>query len=602
MRFLGLGGTDEVGASSYLYKLSSSSLLVDAGLRPTMMGEASLPLLDRLEDHPPDLMVLTHAHLDHVGALPLVTRRFPELEVYATHATQRIAMEVLSDAVKVSESQGAPLYTLSEAVKAVAGIKRLEPFAPLSFPGGSLTAYPAGHILGAVGLVIEDEDGRVFHTGDFSNIATLTADKAYQPPELVEVDAVVSEATYGDTNLPGRKDQIRGLIEALREVFERGGRVLIPTFALGRTQELILLLLNHQANGLLPRVPIYLDGLVRTLTSTFEDLIGELPEKLRNFSRTGGSPFFREGVVMVKDKKERERILGQERPAVILASSGMLSGGPSPAYARTILQEVDSALFVVGYQDAESPGRRLLELERGGEVRLPAGYKGEFEAVPALCGVGRYYLSAHADRVGILAHLSRYPSRRVVLMHGEANARYVLMEALKKNRHVNVPKNGEWLDLLEATSYGRASRVQAEPPEATSATEDTTPKQASKIRRFKTSAELEVKGQQVVLSFAEDVNLGALFPEGSYRLTVMKGSITRVDLKEHRGDSLIPCSDDPEQVSAAAWEGTEKDDAAVMAESPDGPNEDEGLARGAVREVLEKLGFGQGTTPKSVLK
>jgi Cft2 family RNA processing exonuclease len=591
MRFLGLGGTDEVGASSYLYELSRIRLLVDAGLRPTMMGEASLPMLEVLEEHPPELMILTHAHLDHVGALPLVTRRFPGLKLFATRATQRIAMDVLADAVKVGESQGAALYGLDEAVRTVSRFETLEPFIPLAFPGGQVTALPAGHILGAVGLLIEDESGRVFHTGDFSNIATLTADKAYQPAEPVEVDAVVSEATYGDTNLPGRKDQIRELIEALRGVFEGGGRVLIPTFALGRAQELILLLLNHQASGLLPRVPIYLDGLVRTLTSTFEDLLAEMPEKLKNFARTGGSPFFREGVVVVKDKKERERILGEGRPAVILASSGMLSGGPSPVYARALLQEVDSALFVVGYQDAESPGRRLLELERGGEVKLPTGRKGEFEAVPALCRVGRYYLSAHADRVGILSHLSRYPSRRVVLMHGEANARYALMEALKKDRHVNVPKNGEWLDLLEATSYGKASRPQAEPSNATSATEDTAPKQASKIRRFKTNIELEVKGQQLVLSFAEDINLKALFPEGNYKLTVMKGSITRVELKEHRGDSLSPRSDDIGQVSAAAWEGAERDDAAVMPESTDGANEDEGLEQGAGKAMLAKLGF-----------
>jgi Cft2 family RNA processing exonuclease len=530
-------------------------------------------------------MILTHAHLDHVGALPLVTRRFPEMKVYATRATQRIAMEVLADAVKVGESQGASLYGLDEAVRAVSRFERLEPFVPLLLPGGQVTAYPAGHILGAVGLLIEDENGRVFHTGDFSNIATLTADKAYQPAEPVEVDAVVSEATYGDTNLPSRKEQIRQLIEALRGVFEEGGRVLIPTFALGRAQELVLLLLNHQASGLLPRVPIYLDGLVRTLTSTFEELLAEMPEKLRNYARTGGSPFFREGVVMVKDKKERERILGEGRPAVILASSGMLSGGPSPVYARAILQEVDSALFVVGYQDAESPGRRLLELERGGEVKLPTGTKGEFEAVPALCRVGRYYLSAHADRVGILGHLSRYPSRRVVLMHGEANARYALMEALKKDRHVNVPKNGEWLDLLEATSYGKANRPQTESARAVEEGEALAAKQASKIRRFKTNVELEVKSQQLVLSFAEDINLGALFPKGTYKLTVMKGSITRVDLKENQPLDREPQTPARESMAKGVEARDEREDPGDLAEEADE------AGQGADEAMLAKLGF-----------
>jgi predicted metal-dependent RNase len=565
MRFLGLGGTDEVGASSYLYELSSMNLLVDAGLRPTMLGEASLPNLELLEVHPPDLMVLTHAHLDHVGALPLVKKRFPHLPVYATRASKRIAMDVLADAVKVSQSQGAPLYDLGEAMQAVANIRMLEPFTPLYFQGGKLTAYPAGHILGAVGVLIEDDEGKAFHTGDFSNVATLTADKAYQPAEPLAVDAVVSEATYGDTNLPGRKEQIRELVTALRLVFERGGRVLIPTFALGRAQELILLILNHQASGVLPKVPIYLDGLVRTLTGTFESLIHELPESLRNFvASSGTSPFLREGVVMVKDSKQRERILGEGKPAVILASSGMMSGGPSPIYARSLLREVDSALFVVGYQDAESPGRRLLELERGGEVRLPTGFKGEFEAVPALCQVGRYYLSAHADRGGIIAHLSRYPSGRVLLMHGEGNARLALMEALKKDRHVELPKNGEWVDLLAKSRFAKVmqARVEAEKP-----------KQVGKIRRYKTTTDLEVKDKQVVLNFAEEVNLAALFPEGRYRLTVMKGSITKVDLKQSRqeealGEAVIEGVEEQAQSGRVQEDDEKGDERTVRLELP----------------------------------
>ncbi|MDZ7703619.1 MAG: MBL fold metallo-hydrolase [Trueperaceae bacterium] len=539
MHFIGLGGTDEVGASSYLYRLNNLNLLVDAGLRPTMMGEASLPSLDLLDTHPPDLMVITHAHLDHVGALPRVKAKFPNLPVYATRATQRIALEVLSDAVRVGEIQGAPLYDASEALRAAADIKTLTPFEPLSFAGGQITCYPAGHVLGAVGLLIETDAGRVFHTGDFSNIATLTTESAYLPPQPIPVDAVVSEATYGDTQLPGRKDQISGFIEAIGQVVGRGGRVLVPTFALGRAQELVLLLLNHQASGVLPPTPIYLDGLVRTLTNAFEELLELLPAKLQNFVKSSGQPpLLREGVHVVKNKRERMRIAERSEPAVILASSGMLSGGASPVYARHILREVDSALFVVGYQDAESPGRRLLELQRGGEVMLPVQERDVqgFEPVPALCEVSRYYLSAHADRGGILAHLSRYPSPRVVLMHGEGGARVALLESLKKDRQVDLPSNGQEVDLLAETRFSKPSKTNrpaAVAPPTQADTEDAL--QVRKYRHFKTDAAATVDGQRLVLEFDEEIDLAHLFPEGRYRVEISKGAVTKVKLRELPG-------------------------------------------------------------------
>lgn len=535
MRFLGLGGTHEVGASSYLYELGGIRLLVDAGQRPSQLGAAALPQLELLEANPPDLMLLTHAHLDHVAALPLVKRMFPHLPVYATRATKRIALEVLSDAVKVSESQGAPLYTLGEVTHAVANMTELNMHQPVSFQGGQLRVYPAGHILGAVGALIETDEGCVFHTGDFSNIAGLTTPAAYQPSTPVPVDAVVSESTYGDTPLPSRKQQVQQFIEAIRGVFEGGGRVLIPTFALGRAQELTLLLVNHMMSGVLPQVPIYLDGLVRSLTHAFEELLGEMPEKLQNQAANIGSPFLREGVTLVKDRKQRERIIGSQQPAVILASSGMLTGGVSPRYARAVLEEPASALFIVGYQDAESPGRRLLELERGGDVLLPTGRNGDFESVPASCLVSRYYLSAHADRVGILAHLSRYPSQHAVLMHGETNARLTLMDALKKDRHVHTPYNGEWVDLLAKSRYARHElRPQASPPSAADDTGVSQSTSFTKIKRFKTQAALTVKRNQLTLKFAGDIDVAHLFPEGTYTVKVVKGRITKADVRQQQ--------------------------------------------------------------------
>ena len=242
---------------------------------------------------------------------------------------------------------------------------------------------------------------------------------------MTPVDAVVSESTYGDTLLPSRKEQVRAFVTAIGETLRGGGRVLIPSFALGRAQEITQILQTAMAGGLLPAVPIHLDGLTRGITEAYEDMLPLLPEALQNRSKVSKQPPFLTGTVnLVGDRRERDGILASERPAVVIASSGMLHAGASPQYARAWLPHAENALFVVGYQDAESPGRRLLELQQGGEVMLPArDGGGRFEPVSAYSRVERFYLSAHADRGGLLGMIARYAPGKVILTHGEVRAR-----------------------------------------------------------------------------------------------------------------------------------------------------------------------------------
>ena len=318
----------------------------------------------------------------------------------------------------------------------------------------TLELRDAGHLLGAVSALIHSPGARggagatVYHSGDFSNIAGSTTPPAYKPPSPLAVDAVVSESTYGDTNLPSRKEQIRAFVAGLRGTLESGGKVLIPTFALGRAQEVIAVLLSHMNGGLLPTVPIYLDGLVRAMTRTYEELLEHLPTALRNaVKNTAQPPFLRPPVVEVQTDVQRRHILSSGEACVILASSGMLHAGRSPFYARALLPDPKNALYIVGYQDAESPGRRLLELTRGGEVELPTP-GGERETVSVAAEVTRYYLSAHADRGGIIGQLASYPSPRVLWTHGEWNARSALNEHFGTKLESRLPKKGETVDLL----------------------------------------------------------------------------------------------------------------------------------------------------------
>jgi Cft2 family RNA processing exonuclease len=350
-------------------------VLVDSGIRPKGAGEESLPDLAALANNPPDAVVLTHAHLDHVGALPLVRRAFPHVPIFATAATARIAKLVMKDAARVAQDQSAPLYTEDEAREAASAISVMVAYErqklPSRGPGvASVIPLEAGHIPGAVSLLLEDPSGRrILHTGDISNTKTLTVEGAYKLSESNPVDAVITESTYGDVMLPSRKEQVRLLADAAGEVIQRGGRVLIPTFALGRAQEILDILVSHQRSGVLPHFPIYLDGLVRPMTRLYDELVdaGEMPKALTNLRKNSGrSPFFGEGDVrLIKSPGHRQRVISEAQPAVILASSGMLHAGPSVAYAHQILTEKDSALLTVGYQEEESPGRMLRELSHG---------------------------------------------------------------------------------------------------------------------------------------------------------------------------------------------------------------------------------------------
>lgn len=526
--FIGLGGTDEVGASSYLYLLKEGNLLIDAGLRPGQVGEAALPRLEILADYPPSAMVLTHAHLDHVAGLPVVIRRFPKLSIYCTEATARIAALVLADTLKVSTEQGYPMFSPTEMKRTLERLRPIPYFQRITDHGFAFTLYPSGHLLGAASVLIESGGKTVFHTGDVSNVETPVVTAAWLPVQVTPVDAVVSESTYGDTLLPSRKEQVRTFVQAIGETLKGGGRVLIPSFALGRAQEITQILTTSMASGLLPKAPLYLDGLTRQMTEAYEEMLPLLPPALQNRRKASGQPvFLNEAVKLVRDRREREQVIASDRPGIVVASSGMLHAGASPLYARAWLPQSDNALFVVGYQDAESPGRRLLELQQGGEVMLPNG-RGGLEAVSAYSRVERFYLSAHADRGGMLGMIARYSPGKVLLTHGEVAPRNNMAGYLNSKYDVSLPATGEIVELQDSGRRRRAF-INAGKKKL----------EAVKERHAKAKVEVTYDPEHhvLVVDLPETID-GSLFGEGEYTLEVLRGKLTRIKLRERDQEAL----------------------------------------------------------------
>lgn len=449
LKFYSLGGANEVGASCYYIGTTKYGVLLDCGIRAQKSGAESLPNITLLNDLPLNLILISHAHLDHIGALPLIHKDRIDVPIISTLPTKRIGTLMLKDAVKVAESSGELIYSLEEALDAVEKIIPVQFNESYTTPEGiKVSFYKSGHILGAAYALIQIENYRILYTGDISLTKQHTVSNAEFPKEKIKVDTIISESTYGDTQLPSRKEEIRAFIKGVMEVLEQGGRILIPSFALGRAQEIILILLSHMVSKIIKECPIYLDGLVRAVCREYHDLFEYLPDELRNFVKNAQSSlFYRETVEVITSNNQRNKILADTSPCIIIASSGMLSGGVSPLYAKKLAGEEKSAIMVVGYQDEESPGRKLLMAKKGDEIPI------KNELTELKCDVSQYKLSAHADRVGLVNFLTKFPSYSVILVHGETNPRRELLNTLKNNRIVWCPNNEQLIDPLSVPSW-----------------------------------------------------------------------------------------------------------------------------------------------------
>jgi Cft2 family RNA processing exonuclease len=460
LKYTALGGGNEVGASCNLLQLNGTNFLLDAGIRMGA-GEAGGPA-----DALPDLALLqeaggveavlvSHAHLDHIGALPLVHQAYPAALIYATVPTVHLMRVLLADALKIMSIKAeqefeCPLYNEELVARMFTRVVPVPVGGSVQLPGAVRAFFfSAGHILGAAMIGLEGAEGRVLYTGDISAGNQRTISGMVAPdfaPHLL-----IMESTYGNRLHANRQREEKALVETVAEVIESGGHALIPAFALGRAQEIILLIQAHQQAGLIPRFPIWVDGMVRSICQTYINFPELLRGPLKRFINNGGNPFFREkGARPVTSTPLREKVLAGA-PACIVSSSGMLTGGPSQFYASRLVDDPRHAIIFCGYQDEESPGHRLLALADNPEATIAL----DGRETRVQCRLAQYGLSAHADAGELAALAARMRPRRVVLVHGDDDARRALARTLADNRRaVLAPENGEWLEF----SFRRAGR------------------------------------------------------------------------------------------------------------------------------------------------
>ncbi len=456
-----LGASMEVGRSAILVDTTESRVLLDCGLKPSQYEE-EFPLLDQIDLDSLDAVVISHAHMDHVGCLPYLYKYGYKGPVYMTDPTKYLTYILLTDYVELKEREGQiPPYTESDIESLMYRIVTLdyEEVTDIA-PDIKLTLYDAGHEIGSALVHLHIGNGRynILYTGDFKFGRTNLLNKAVNKFRRVEM--LIMESTYGgrDDVQPPRIEAENTLVKTIAETVENNGKVLIPAFSTGRAQE-ILYILNREINkGNLKSVPIYVDGMIVETLNVYLMYPHFLNKEVADEIYGGINPFTSSGSIEVIERAKRiedrinqiARITQDERPGIIIAPHGMLNGGPVLDYFVHLAPDPANKLVFVSYQAENTLGRRILNGERDFVVRSIS--MGETKVSMRMGVVSIPGFSGHSDRRELMKYVETLEPRprKVVLIHGEPSKIVSLATSIELKYKITtiIPRVGERIRAL----------------------------------------------------------------------------------------------------------------------------------------------------------
>lgn len=469
MRITFLGAAEEVTGSCFLVEADDVRFAIDCGM---FQGgrEAYRKNLSALNfGFPPkelDFVILTHAHLDHSGLLPRLTALGFKGPTYATPATRDLAGVILLDSAHIQEKEAewenrhqrdrharrgwerAPLYTINQAQQSLKGFHPV-PYGPEfhPHPGVSVTFRDAGHILGSAIVEVRVEEGGCTRKLVFSGDLGQPARPVLQDPTPVsDADYLILESTYGNRRHRSLAETEVELVAAIQDTFRRGGNVIMPAFAVGRTQEVLYLLTELVRDGRLPPLRIYVDSPMANtateLTLQHKELLDDETLALIDWQRRHPD----QPRIRFVQEVEESMALNQIRSgAVILAASGMCEAGRIKHHLRHNLGRRECSVVITGFQAAGTLGRRLVDGARSVKI-----FGEEIPVRAAVHTIGG--LSAHADAEALLAWLAHFKQspRRTFVVHGEASVAHTFAEAVRNRlgwKGVHVPQYEEKVEL-----------------------------------------------------------------------------------------------------------------------------------------------------------
>jgi len=421
----------DIGASAWLVEIDDHRILLDAGMHPKREGREAMPRFGKLGHADVDAIAISHCHHDHVGALPLACRQFPKAHVLMTELSYLIVERVLHNSVNVMTRQRDelgireyPLYTHDEVDDIAAFFQGFKYHREIEWgafnklragvPSPTLEFFDAGHTLGSSGILIRGKKETLFYTGDvcFHDQTILKSARF----EDVKADVLIMETTRGNRAVPPgrtRETEIDRLVAAIQDATKKKGCVMIPSFALGRTQEILALLALLMREGKLKKQPIYIGGLGRVFTELYDIEAHRTHRSHTNLQLNEALQL----IVLEKGQSESMKLSGGK---IFVITAGMMSENTAAhTLAARMAGDERQSIFFVGYADPDSPAGRLKAAKQG-ETFVFSPSAGR---VTKTCDVQDFDLTAHANREDLLEFVGRVSPRTILLGHGDETAR-----------------------------------------------------------------------------------------------------------------------------------------------------------------------------------
>lgn len=452
-----LGGAGEIGANSCYLNINGHGMVIDAGLHPRRRDRAALPEVELLGDRPVHSFVLTHAHTDHLGGFPYMLKSLPHARMLTTRPTRDLVEIMLRNTIKLfnlDPTVQLPIgaleyYTPSmldkfpvvfdsvlygEAMTLETDNTHLETSSHRTAPKDlKLTFHDAGHIIGSAGVLIEAEGAAIMHTGDvkFSPQALL---KGASLPRH-HLDCLIIECTNGAEEHPhSYEEEKTRLADFINHISNQNGSVLLPTFALGKTQEVLKIVHELIQAGRIPKLPIYTGGMSKRITKIYDRYADVVPRKEPGFLLKSIPLTYVKYETMMNGKFFNE-------PSIVIISSGMLNeGSPSYQLAQRWMTMRNFGIGVMGYQDSSTPGYALLHSERDVEFTMAN------KTVTRACELERFRFSAHARRDELLDYIFATKPKHLFLVHGDPAATESMRSAVEANFpdiNITIPQHGK---------------------------------------------------------------------------------------------------------------------------------------------------------------
>lgn len=426
VRITTLGGVQEVGRSAFLIQTRESNVLLDCGTNPgSSRPFEAFPRFDNpaFEVDSLDAVIISHAHLDHCGLVPFLYKYGYDGPIYCSAPTSSLMTLLQLDYLDVASKQGTtPHYDQKDVRECVLHTNPLRYGIVTDIaPDVRLTLHNAGHILGSsmVHLHIGEGLHNVVYTGDYKFARTMLLEAA--TTEFPRVETVITESTYGgpDDMMPSRVEAEEHLTKVVNDTLERKGKVLIPVPAVGRAQEIMLVLDGYMKRGLMKETPVFIEGMISEATAihtAFPEYLGR--EVRQSILHDGINPFQSDYFTIVEHPNVRQEIIEGD-PCIIMATSGMLEGGPVIEYFKSLADDERNTVIFVSYQIEGTLGRRV---QKGlGEVAMMTS-EGKMDVVKVRLHVDSIEgFSGHSDRrqiINYITHLKPKPER-VLVCHGE---------------------------------------------------------------------------------------------------------------------------------------------------------------------------------------